>query len=361
MMIKLLRRFAQDDIEAFTGNLDDLKKRHEAYALAIRTFLVFLKDFSMDISDIDAAAYREAIDRLSARFFELKSAKRIHTCLDREKKSIASYIDRQKEYLEERDHELRKIIDLLSRAMADLNSENDAYHQQILQQGEKIEQITRLDDIRKIKSALEKEVESLRRTVQAKQVDEQTRIESLSCQVETLQVELQSAKEESMRDGLTGVYNRRAFDRYIKDLIDSNLGRRNGFAVLILDIDNFKRINDTHGHPVGDRVILALANASRQMIRSDDFLARYGGEEFIILLPGASRRDAVKKARHLCQTVAKTHYTLDDDNTDLTLSITISIGVSAFVRGDSVEILLERADKALYKAKAGGKNRVEAL
>ncbi len=360
-MLRLIRRIAKDDNGAYDGRLDELQKRQEAYGIAIRTLLIFLKDFAMDISDIDAGAYRDAIDRFSEGFFEQKSAKRIHGCLDREKKTIASYIDHQKEVLEERDHELRKIIDLLSRAMVSLNSENDAYHQQILQQGEKIEQITRLDDIRKIKSALEKEVESLRQTVQTKQADEQTRIESLSSQVATLQEELQSVKEESMRDGLTGVYNRRAFDRHVKDLVDQNLVRRNGFAVLLLDIDDFKRINDTYGHPVGDRVILALANACRQVIRSDDFLARYGGEEFVLVLPGASRRNAVKKACHLCQSIAKTHYTLDDDQDDLTLSVTVSIGVSAFARGDNVESLLERADKALYKAKAGGKNRVEAM
>ncbi len=360
-MMRFLRRIAKDDIEICADKLCALEKCHDAYGAAIRTLLLLLKDFAMDISDIDAPAYRDAIDRFSANFFEQKSARRIQGCLDREKKTITRYIDQQKEILEERDQELRKIIDLLSRAMVAINSENDAYHQQLLQQGEKIEQITRLDDIRKIKSALEKEVESLRQTVQSKQADEQTRIASLSSQVESLQEELQSAKEESMRDGLTGVNNRRAFDRYIKDLVDQNIVRRAGFAVLLLDIDDFKRINDSYGHPVGDRVLLALANACRQMIRSDDFLARYGGEEFVLLLPGASRGNAVKKARHLCEAIAKTHYTLDDDNADRTLSITISIGVSAYVRGDSVEALLAKADKALYQAKADGKNRVEAL
>jgi diguanylate cyclase len=108
---------------------------------------------------------------------------------------------------------------------------------------------------------------------------------------------------------------------------------------------------------VGDRVILALANACRQMIRRDDFLARYGGEEFVILLPGASRRNAAKKARQICTSVAQTHYTLAAEKDEPTLSITVSIGVSDYRRGDNVESLLQRADKALYDAKAAGKNR----
>jgi diguanylate cyclase len=201
----------------------------------------------------------------------------------------------------------------------------------------------------------------LRETVQTKQDDEKIRIETLSSQVHTLRQELQTAKEESMQDGLTGVYNRRAFDRHIKNLVDQHRAQRAAFAVLILDIDDFKRINDSHGHPVGDRVILALANACRQMIRSDDFLARYGGEEFVILLPGASRRNAVKKAQQLCTSIAKTHYALDEDHSEQTLSITISIGVSEYRPPDDVDSLLHRADKALYDAKAAGKNRVATL
>jgi diguanylate cyclase len=173
-----------------------------------------------------------------------------------------------------------------------------------------------------------------------------------------LQEELESAKEESLRDGLTGVYNRRAFDRQITRLVDQSRVQGGGFAVLILDIDDFKRINDTYGHPVGDRVILALANICRQMIRSDDFVARYGGEEFVILLPGASRRNAAKKARHLCKSVAKTRYTLDDEDEALTLSITVSIGVTALVPRDDVASVMARADQALYQVKTAGKNGV---
>ncbi len=361
-MLGLRRRFTKEgDVEEYASKLQDLEQRYEAYMLVIRTLMVYLKDFSMDIGEIDAPGFRSALDHFAEKFFEETGAKRIHRRFDRQKQTIASYIDHQKEYIEERDRELRKIIDLLSRAMVTLNSENDAYHQQILQKGEKIEEITRLDDIRKIKTALEREVESLRETVEAKQADEQTRIQSLSSQVQTLREELKSAQEESMRDGLTGVYNRRAFDHHLQDLVDQNLVSRKGFAILLIDIDDFKRINDTYGHPVGDRVILALANACRQMIRSDDLVARYGGEEFAILLPGASRRNAVKKARQICKSIAKTHYALDDDDDSLTLSITVSVGVAECGRQDDVNMLLENADKALYKAKAAGKNRVETL
>ncbi|MDJ0667704.1 MAG: diguanylate cyclase [Desulfobacterales bacterium] len=360
-MFGIRKRLATDDhIEEYVRQLKDLEQRFDAYAQVIRTLLTHLKDFSMDISDIDGEGFRNALDRFGEQFFEQTSAKRINRTFNRHKSSVAAYIDHQKAYLEERDRELRNIIDLLTRAMASINSENDAYHRQILEKGEQIEQITRLDDIRKIKSALEREVQSLRSTVEAKQADEQIRIASLSKRVATLKAELQSAKEESIRDGLTGVYNRRAFDEQIKALMDPNDVQRGRFSILLLDIDDFKCINDTYGHPIGDRVILALADVCRQMIRSDDFLARYGGEEFVILLPGASRRNAVKKAHQLCKTIAQTRYTLEDDDPP-TLSLTVSIGVTARERRDDAEALIARVDKALYQAKQEGKNRAFAL
>jgi diguanylate cyclase len=126
----------------------------------------------------------------------------------------------------------------------------------------------------------------------------------------------------------------------------------------MMDIDNFKYINDIHGHQTGDRVIMAIVNKCRQSIRSEDFFARYGGEEFIIILPGASLRNAVKKANHICKSVASTRYRLDDDQGGQTLHVTISIGVSCLQKADTATSVIQRADKALYAGKHAGKNCV---
>jgi diguanylate cyclase len=126
----------------------------------------------------------------------------------------------------------------------------------------------------------------------------------------------------------------------------------------MLDIDNFKKINDGYGHQIGDRVLVALARKCHSLIRNDDIMARYGGEEFVILLPNASLDNAVTKADSIRKTIANTRYALDDVEPGNTLSITISIGVSVFSNGDSPLTVVERADKALYLAKRRGKNRV---
>lgn len=124
----------------------------------------------------------------------------------------------------------------------------------------------------------------------------------------------------------------------------------------MVDIDNFKEINDNYGHQTGDRVIMAVANKCRESIRGADFLARYGGEEFVIILNGASLKNAAKKANHICQSIAATRYCLDEVPGGPTLSVTVSIGVSYLQKSDTVATVTQRADKALYAAKHTGKN-----
>jgi diguanylate cyclase len=347
-----------DNLVELNIRLSDGQEREAVYQDVLRTLFVLLKDFALDIAELRTDRFREALDRFAEKFFAQDKPRRIRGRFDKQKTAIAAFIERQKIYLQEREAELRNIIDLLTHAMVAVNTENDAYHRKILRQGEKMEQITRLDDIRKIKSALEKEIASLRETVRSKQAGEEARVENLSGQVKSLRQELQLAKEESRRDGLTGIFNRRAFDDHLQSLCERNLLQRHDFALLILDIDDFKAVNDTYGHPVGDRVLLALADVCRQMVRSDDFLGRYGGEEFVIVLPGASRRNAAKKARQICKIIQSTHYTLGDGDDQPTLALTVSIGVAAHKSGDTAAALLERADKALYDAKRAGKNCV---
>jgi diguanylate cyclase (GGDEF)-like protein len=126
----------------------------------------------------------------------------------------------------------------------------------------------------------------------------------------------------------------------------------------MVDIDDFKAINDAYGHPTGDRVLLALALKCQGLIRNDDFIARYGGEEFVIVLSNASLTNAIKKAQRICASVGDTRYALNDKKDVHILNITVSIGISVYQTGDSVESVIARADQALYLAKDAGKNRV---
>lgn len=161
-------------------------------------------------------------------------------------------------------------------------------------------------------------------------------------------------RELATRDELTGLLNRRA----MHDLLDLEHRRsqRSGCPLLLaqLDIDHFKRINDTHGHATGDRALQAFASTVRSNVRSTDVLARWGGEEFVLMLadtdPGGAR-DLLERIR---LAVAAMEMPLAND----TLRMTVSAGLAQHQHGDTVEQTLERADQALYAAKSQGRNRV---
>jgi len=332
--------------------------RAEFWEGAVRSLLLFIKESVLDIREIEPDTFRKrlnaVLDKLAAGGWASPPERRF----EQHKIEIAEFIDKQKAYLSDREKEFRDIIELLTKAMANVNAENEDFNLKVYEQSEKLEEIIRLDDIRKIKSALKLEVENIRLAIKDKESSDKGRVEILSRQVENLSVELAKAREESMRDGLTDAYNRKAFDRQMKNLVQRNSVMQAPFALLMIDIDDFKQINDTHGHPLGDRVLVSLVHKCREYIRAEDFPARYGGEEFAVILPGASLKNALKKGRHICKAIAETSYRVEVEGEEIELAITISVGVSAYRSGDTEIAVIERADKALYTAKHAGKNRV---
>jgi diguanylate cyclase len=251
----------------------------------------------------------------------------------------------------------RGVIEMLSKAMASFDAESREHNRGILEQSRRLEEATRLDDIQSLKRALLRETDRLRQAVREKESRDTAQIEKLSLQVSALNREVQSVRSASERDRLTGIFNRRAFDRHLDDLITRNAAQAEPFALLMIDIDDFKRINDAYGHLAGDRVLVTLANKCLQAVRSQDLLARYGGEEFAILLPGASLKNAINKSRQICQSIAATRYVLEGMPPWEALTLTVSIGVSAWCQGDTAAALVGRADQALRAAKDAGKNR----
>jgi diguanylate cyclase (GGDEF)-like protein len=176
-------------------------------------------------------------------------------------------------------------------------------------------------------------------------------------ELDNVNAELQAKNRElhqlSITDELTGLYNR----KHLMETLSSEVTRskRNGhtFALLVADIDHFKRINDTFGHQKGDEVLRLLAGVFRETIRSCDYVARYGGEEFILMLPEVGAAGGLEVAERIREQVARKRIPPKGDR------ITISIGVAMFPEhGEIPEELFQRADQALYAAKTSGRNRV---
>jgi len=164
----------------------------------------------------------------------------------------------------------------------------------------------------------------------------------------------EEVKSLAIRDGLTGLYNNRHFREVLAHQVE--VSRRYGWplSLLFLDIDNFKNINDTWGHPEGDLVLKALASFLQAHVRLADVLCRYGGEEFVVLLPQTAWNQAHRLAERLREEIAGTPILLSHGE----IHITVSIGLSCLTPSLSGEDLVKSADAALYKAKQSGKNRV---
>ena len=160
-------------------------------------------------------------------------------------------------------------------------------------------------------------------------------------------------------DPLTDVLNRRALTDRLAHEIDRARRYTSQVTLLMIDLDHFKRINDTHGHLVGDDVLMELAGLLQRTIRSVDVVARYGGEEFVVLLPETAEHGAVAFAERIREQLEVHEFRLDSGEP---LHLTASIGVATFPspKVDSVEDLFARADQALYRAKAEGRNRVRS-
>jgi len=162
-------------------------------------------------------------------------------------------------------------------------------------------------------------------------------------------------KSQALRDGLTDLYNRRFLDDILEKEISRSIRNAIPLAIAIIDIDFFKKINDQHGHRVGDLALKKLAKDLQQHIRSSDYACRFGGEEFVLIMPDCLPEQASSRMEALRQKVTTTPI----DNHDQPLAITISIGIAHCPQhADSASSLLEAADHALYEAKASGRNRI---
>ncbi|MBI5039654.1 MAG: diguanylate cyclase [Gammaproteobacteria bacterium] len=172
---------------------------------------------------------------------------------------------------------------------------------------------------------------------------------------QTLQQQNQQLERLSVTDSLTGLYNRRKLDEILTDQIARYQRNRRAFSVLMLDIDHFKALNDSHGHLLGDEVLVQVADILAQAIRNVDYAARYGGEEFVIVLVDTSSQAALDTAERIRAKVADASYGAIEQR----ITVTVSVGVTECREDDATaDAVIARADQALYQAKDAGRNRV---
>ncbi|MEZ0246609.1 MAG: diguanylate cyclase [Methylophilaceae bacterium] len=264
------------------------------------------------------------------------------------------------EYVSELRGDAQRLIgDNAQRILNDILRHAEEADHRAHEYGENLQQSAQMLDtsgaevLRSVVTNLQADTHKMRSAV----VDLQGNLAHSRQEIETLKRELEHARVEALTDPLTGALNRRGFDMQFSRLLAESETSNGEISLIMLDIDHFKKINDTHGHLFGDKVIRGVAEVLKANVKGRDAIARLGGEEFGVLLPDTSLSGAQVLADRIRLMVEKGRIRRQDGKDEVG-GITISLGVAELNRDEDTVTFLNRADKALYFSKENGRNRV---
>lgn len=252
---------------------------------------------------------------------------------------------------------MKQMVSSLISNIEELSDSTGEYHDKLGYYSEKINQT---DDIKTLNEFL---VEIMRETKQMQESASNYRNDFLTARAEVslaqnkinqLETELSKMCEKVHEDHLTGILNRRGLDSAFERETSRAARQQAPLCYALLDIDNFKQLNDTHGHKVGDDVLVYLVESVKDTTRPEDVVSRYGGEEFVILLPNTKLEEAVDILSRIRRNLTKKFFLHENKR----LLITFSAGIAQHKPGEPQENTFKRADEALYRAKKGGKNQI---
>ena len=261
----------------------------------------------------------------------------------------------KKEILQEVHKETHKIFQNIFRATLSTNDLASDYSDKMEEYSNKLHNANDLTQIQHFIVDIIKDTNNMAES--SRQLNQQ--LEEATSQIENLSKQLEETEREVLLDGLTGLNNRKAFNRKIKELCGKFDKNEGFFSVVMLDIDYFKKVNDQYGHQIGDEVLCIVGSQLKENLKGKDFPARYGGEEFIILLPNTTLDNACVVADQIREKISKKRLKIKKTGKPIG-NITVSIGVSEIRERDTAISVVERADSALYMAKDSGRNNVKS-
>ena len=249
---------------------------------------------------------------------------------------------------------IQQAITELAGTLNSVQSMTTEYGDSLVDVAEKIKNASTIEDLGNVVSSI---VEDTKMMMQKNQ-NLEFQLTNSSSQVAELKKNLDNVKKEALTDGLTGLANRKAFDKQIRDWVEEAGTSGTDLCLLMLDIDHFKRFNDSYGHQTGDQVLRLVARTLTDGIKGRDFASRFGGEEFALIFPDTPLSAAVRVADSLRHAVEGKEVV--NKNSNLSLGrITLSGGLAHYIKGESVTSFIERADEALYEAKKSGRNNIK--
>lgn len=264
-----------------------------------------------------------------------------------------------KHSLDEATDSMRSMLDSFISRVGMLANQTDTYRERFSRYGEEVALTHDVVGLHGILGRLMQDTRAIH-TDLASAHDElqgaRHQVEAVNARIELLEAELVEASTKIKEDQLTGALNRRGLDEQF--IRETSRAERNGqpLALALIDIDNFKQLNDRYGHRTGDNALRYVVDLVSERVRPSDAVARFGGEEFVVLMPDTSQEQALELIERLQRDLTKTFFLANEDR----LVITFSAGIAVWSAGESELDLIERADHAMYRAKLAGKNRVLA-
>jgi len=263
---------------------------------------------------------------------------------------------------------VKSTVSSCNKSKSEHDSLNEQLQRQIVDMAAGLDKATSLADIKVdinaklqlIAGTLEKKTTFEHKQQQILEIQLSTmteKVDLLEKQSRSFEKRIKEQQARSLQDALTKLNNRAAFDEYFAREIVRFHNKKFELAIVVMDLDDFKRINDTYGHTAGDKTLQVISSTFKKYIANDAFIARYGGEEFVLVFSGISPKALVEKLNALRLQVAKLPFKFKNNK----VTITLSIGASHVQNNDNVHMAFERADGALYQAKEKGKNTVVYL
>lgn len=280
--------------------------------------------------------------------------------LDELERRLRDVIDRQgklKKVLSNAQSSLRQMLAGFIDRLADMSDSASTFRDTLELRANQIEQAEDLTELTEVVANLLHETRVAQESARRSSEDLNSlrnQVDLANAEIARLQSDLLHTSEMVRHDPLTGVLNRKGLDEALQREIASARRRSSSLCIGLLDVDNFKRINDSHGHRVGDAALRHLADVIRDTLRPQDILGRFGGEEFIVILPNTSAEDAVIAMQRLQRALTNQYFLTAGER----LLITFSAGVARLGPDEDAEAAIDRADKAMYRAKKAGRNRV---
>lgn len=322
----------------------------------VATLLYIIDTYNKNLFDIDnhpVRKTREILDEFAKELMQTKGpqAERV---LFRIRQFFSSYRIDEYAYIAKSFDEFRNIIwDFVDQLSEDLHFHRSA-DDEIKMSFEQLKEAVEANSIDLLKTQSRVFIDSYMEHQTRKDNHRDKRLKNIKKNLEAVKKQLNDANASMKIDHLTQAFNRRSFDEEVRQQKSLHHLSKQPVSLIALDIDHFKKINDTYGHPTGDLILIECVRLLKEVFsRDSDFVARIGGEEFAIILPECSYDHALKKADEALNRIRRETYVVDD----VKIKFTISMGIAELAHGEDVESWIKRADQALYHSKTTGRNK----